>query len=107
MRGAVLLRRDRLDEAKSEAEAALAADPKNISAITVLAGTYRKLDRHTDAVDVLQRGIEANPESTSLRLLKIAFHVEKKETEEVETLFGELFQLQPNDIRYRVDLARL
>ena len=110
LRSAVYLRRGRLADARADAEAALAKDPGNIGATSVIVGILRKEDKPDEAIAMLQKMIDdnvgGNAEGSSLRLLLIELYREQKNIDGIREVYDDLFELQPLDHGHRVNLAK-
>ena len=68
LNAALMARKGDAAAAIVEANAALAADPKHVDAISLLAGLYTQQGEDAKAAEILERGIQTNPKSVPLRL---------------------------------------
>ncbi|SEH32721.1 tetratricopeptide repeat protein [Magnetospirillum fulvum] len=107
LRAALLLRYKESERCEAEARAALAKDPGNITAISVLTGLYAAQGDGAKAGAILEEGIGRHPNDPSLQQLKIALFLRLDEFPKVEEAYRTLFQLRPAEVRYRLDLVDL
>lgn len=105
--GAVALRENRLGDARAAAERALEIDRNSVPSLSLMSGILEREGAHDEAVAVLGSALDRLPENAALRLLKIALHLQHDERNEIQQLFFELFELEPDKVLYRINLARL
>ncbi|MDH3702399.1 MAG: tetratricopeptide repeat protein [Alphaproteobacteria bacterium] len=106
LQGAVHIRRDRLDDARSAASKSLELDPKNVGAISVLVGVLKQEQKTDDAVAFLRKKVIDLPADLSLRLLLVELHRLRGEMDQIESVYSGIFEIEPNNLSYRIDLAR-
>lgn len=107
LRAAVQLRRKNFDGTEKEARTALAKDPANVTAVTVLTGLYIAKKDEPKALAALDDGITRTPQSLPLRLLKVMLYEQSGNVPKVAESYQEVFKLKPTDEVYRVDLAKV
>jgi len=107
LRGAVLLRQRALQAAKEHGERALEINPKNIGAISLLAGYYHEIGNEAGAFAVVARGLAAQPTDINLRLLKLKLLLDQDAPfQAIRAINEELITLQPNNHEHRLRLAK-
>jgi tetratricopeptide (TPR) repeat protein len=69
------------DEAEQDFRKAIEIDPHSIQAFKGLAGYFRLQNRMPDALKILEKGIEANPDSAELQILRadVLYTAQKKD----------------------------
>ena len=107
LNGALLLRRQDYDKAASEANFALAKDPRNITAYSVLTGLYMATGDLAKASATVDEAIAKNPDDLSLLLLKAKVSEQADDFAGVETAYQRLFVLKPDFVQLRSDLAAI
>ncbi|TVR80531.1 MAG: tetratricopeptide repeat protein [Rhodospirillales bacterium] len=107
LRSTIAFGRERFDESRQLAEAALALDSANESAALLLAQTLRRLEQPGAAFAVIDQALEGIPESVPLRLLKISMFLEADELDRVHEVYEALFAVQPDNYAFRANLAQI
>ena len=105
VRGAARAQLGLLDDALSDAEAAVAASPANERALALYAGVLARIERTTDAANVLEDGIAALPESVDLRIARAVMAEDAGEPEIAERLYKEVVDIQPESAMYAYQLS--
>ncbi len=104
---AIKLRNGQDDEAEKQARFALAKDPANITAVSVLTGLYVKRQEVAKVDETLTQGIQRNPTAIELLQLKIAANQKLGNSAKIVEAYEALFKLAPEVKQYRLDLANL
>lgn len=107
LRAAVALRQERPDQARDDALRALRLDPDNVSAISVLVAYHRSEGRDDEALSLLEEGLAASGGDVSLRLLKAALHIDRRELDAAEAELRILVDEDPENEQYWISLAKL
>ncbi len=107
VQGKIAYVRENYVEAKRLAEAALAVDPKHEGAHLLLGQVLRTTGARDEALQQSDHAIERIPETVAIRLLKASLHLERDELAEVRAVYEKLFELEPQDHRYRASLAQI
>jgi tetratricopeptide (TPR) repeat protein len=107
LQGALLLRQKDFAGAAKDARQALATDPANITAFSVLSGTYLAVGQPQQAAATVEAGIAKNPGALPLLLLKAGIDEQAGNLVGVDAAYQAIFKLQPAGIQYRLDLAAL
>jgi tetratricopeptide (TPR) repeat protein len=107
LRAALLLRRKDFDGTEKEARIALAKDPANVTAISVLTGLYSNEKNEAAAVKILDEGIASNPGNISLLLLKVMLYEQSSNLEKIAQAYQAVFRLKPQEDVFRYDLAKI
>nr|MDP9128681.1 tetratricopeptide repeat protein [Pseudomonadota bacterium] len=107
LHAAILLRQKNLGDAETEAKGALAKDPINVTAYSVLTGVYNNEGDLAKANATLDEGIQHNPNDLSLLLLKARVNERTKDVPKIVEAYQTIFRLKPQEIRFRLDLATL
>ena len=105
VRGAARAQLGLLDDALSDAEAAVAASPANERALALYAGVLARIERTIDAANVLEDGIAALPESVDLRIARAVMAEDAGEPEIAERLYKEVVDIQPESAMYAYQLS--
>jgi Flp pilus assembly protein TadD len=81
----------------------LTRPPKDVYGIDVLAGALREIDRHSQAVDVLDAGIREHPSNATLRAQRGVMHTDMGNRELAERDIRAALKLDPGDLsRYKL-----
>lgn len=105
LRGALLLRQKKFEEAKKESNLALDKEPANVTAFSVLTGIYVAEKNPAKAAATVEEGIARNPKDLSLLLLKAMVHEPLGNLEKISEAYRDIFRLKPTEVRFRADLA--
>lgn len=106
LRGAALLRKDRLDDAEREAQASLKIAAANSQGIAVLAGIRARQNQPAQALEILDQGIKANPSDQGLKLAKLQILDRQGDQDAALSVLRELVAAEPKVMSYRLDLMR-
>lgn len=104
---AVHLRLKALAQAEMEARAALAAEPENVLAYTVLTGVYVAREDINKALEIVAEGIAKNPSNLALLLLKGMVCEHGGLFEPLVETYRAILALKPKEARYRNDFAKV
>ncbi len=107
LRAAVYLRRNKLQAAIDEAEAARKTDANNLAAMSVIVQAYRKMKEPDKALEILNEAVDKNPTKTAPLILRISLHLEQNKRDLVERDFSRLFEIAPKEPAFRLALARV
>lgn len=107
VRGTIAYVREDYPETRRLAEAALAIDPKHEGAHLLLAQVSRASGDHDQALQQIDQAITLIPETVAIRLLKASIHLERDQLDAVDAVYQDLFQLEPENQRYRASLAQI
>ena len=107
LNAALLLRQADFTATEREAKAALAADPANITAFSVLTGLYLAQNKPVLAGQTIDAGIAKNPTDLSLLLLKAQLFEQLHNPAKIAEAYQSIFKLQPETVQFRLDLAAI
>lgn len=107
LRGAVHLQQGNVPEARRDALAARTSDPASETGLTLLVGVLRKEGKTEESVDVLKKGIAANPKNISLWRVLVELQRLQGDIGNARTSYEEIIKLEPAVHQHRVDLARM
>jgi tetratricopeptide (TPR) repeat protein len=94
------------DGAMSDAQRAVALDPKNEDAVSALAGLYTSSGANDKAQALLESSIQKIPDSVDLRLVLAQLYTQEKRSADAEGVLVKLIELRPQDASHRVRLAQ-
>lgn len=104
---AALQQKKRPDEALKEAQRALALDPNNEAAISLVAGLEIRGGQAQQATSLVEAAIKRLPASTDLRLLLTQVYLDSGNLAAAEREVLELTRLQPGNSAFRLQLGTL
>ncbi|MGH1402764.1 MAG: tetratricopeptide repeat protein [Alphaproteobacteria bacterium] len=107
LKASLFLREQAFHQAQQEVDLSLKYDPSNVIAYSVLAGMHLAQKDYKEALISLDKGIALNPKEASLYLLKAAAYSEQNDSNGVVQVYSTLFDIFPDQIRYRFDLAQI
>jgi tetratricopeptide (TPR) repeat protein len=107
VRGTIAYVREDYAETKRLAQDALAVDPKHEGAHLLLAQALRASGAGVESFRQIDQAIALIPETVAIRLLKASVHLESDQLDQVHAVYEELFQLEPENPRYRASLAQI
>jgi tetratricopeptide (TPR) repeat protein len=84
-----------IENALTQAEAVLAAEPKRASAWVLKARSLQALKRDDEAGEAFARAVEAAPEEAAPLLLLANYHRRREERSEAEPLYRRLIEVEP------------
>ena len=107
LRAMARLSRAALDEAKSDLEAAVAADPLNLPARLLFGGLADRSDR--SVVQVLREGVRLTPDSAAAHAALASALTKTADYREALRHYDEAIRLEPGEAKHRVgrSIARL
>lgn len=103
--GSVFLSQRDFQKAQSDAERSLSIDSNNVVAYSVLAGIQFAQDNFAEAQAILDEAITVHPKELSFYLLKASGYTEANDVDGLVAVYHDIFDLAPNAIGYRLDLA--
>jgi len=106
MKAASLLMMSKYPESEAEARKALSLRPNDEDAIIVLASQRARQGQFADAEAMVKDGLAAKPNSVPLLGMKLKLISDQKRPEEVEQVLRQLVQIDPDDPRHVIQLAR-
>lgn len=104
MRGILLMRQDKTDEAIAEAEKALKAEPGHVSATGLLANHYLETDP-AKAEQLVAAGLKVNPKNTVLQMMQIKVFSKQDKNDDVITAFQKLIADNPDNLMFPAQFA--
>ena len=78
---------------------------------TTLSNLYEENDEHSKAIEVIEQGLAANPDSVTLHIYMVAIHIESGDYDQAESSQQKAEELDPESelvVRYRqiLDLSK-
>lgn len=107
VQGKIAYSREDYAEARRLADAALAVDPRHEGAHLLLGQVLRTTGARDEALQQSDHAIELIPDTVAIRLFKAGLHLERDELDEVRAVYERLFELEPENHRYRASLAQI
>ena len=104
---AVQFRLENLKGAREEVDKALAIEPGNIEAILVHVRMLITEKKYSQALGVLNKAIETNPDNVSMYLMKILAYQETGDQKAIEDVYLALIDRFPANNNFKTSLARL
>lgn len=100
------IKKGKRDEAIKRLLKVINHDPKLAVAYSSLASVYEAEKQADKAIDILNKGIKANPDTVPLRIQLGNIYVKDKSTrEKAEALVKQIISIKPDQFKYRMTLA--
>ena len=93
------------NEAREDAERAVALAPTNENAVAVLSALALRAGDSQHAISLVTSAVEKAPDSVELRRILIGVYLEVGEPRKAEEQMRQIIALEPNEMRPRMDLA--
>jgi tetratricopeptide (TPR) repeat protein len=96
-----------LDEATVKAEQLIAEAPTDVDAILLLASLYTARQHASQALPVLQRGLDAHPDNLELLDAQAMTYVRQGQPAEAEAILQRIVSIEPKILDHRLRLVAL
>jgi tetratricopeptide (TPR) repeat protein len=106
LRAAVRAQQDDVAGAQSDAERAVALDPKNVDAVGTLAGIYSRSKALDKAQALLERSIVNIPDTVDLRLALAQLYANDKRLGDAERILLDLVRMRPLEKAHPIRLGQ-
>ncbi len=97
----------RLDEATVKAEQLITEAPTDVDAVLLLASLYTARQHASQALPVLQRGLDAHPDNLELLDAQAMTHVRQGQMAEAEAILKRIVSMEPKVLDHRLRLVAL